>query len=118
MAANCRDLSDVVIMLLGNRRSFWAALKYRLLSNRVVLTSTGVAGCVILLRCTGILQVWEWTALDQFFCLRPLEPTDERIVIVGINETDLKKQSSGPFQTPSWLNCYRKFRLTSHGRSA
>lgn len=63
---------------------------------RVFLTSSSVAGVVILLRLTGILQAWEWTALDLFFRLRPAEPVDERVVVVGIDETDLQKAKQWP----------------------
>jgi adenylate cyclase len=55
-----------------------------------------VAGIAIALRLSGSLQHWEWAALDQFFRWRPLEPMDERIIIVGINETDLKQANQWP----------------------
>jgi adenylate cyclase len=56
----------------------------------VWITAPTVAGFVILLRMLGFLQPWEWAAYDQYFRLRPLEQRDNRIVIVGIDETDLK----------------------------
>ncbi|MGL5079924.1 MAG: CHASE2 domain-containing protein [Microcoleaceae cyanobacterium] len=52
--------------------------------------SSGVAGTVILLRCLGLLQALEWSMFDLYFRLHPLEPIDERILIVGIDETDLQ----------------------------
>jgi diguanylate cyclase (GGDEF)-like protein/PAS domain S-box-containing protein len=64
--------------------------------SRVLLTSVGVAGCVILLRLSGFLQPWELGTLDQTFQLRPAEPTDDRIVIVGINENDLRQVKQWP----------------------
>ena len=63
---------------------------------RVLLTSVGVAGCVILLRLTGFLQPWELATLDQTFQARPPEPIDDRIVIVGINESDLRRVRQWP----------------------
>jgi adenylate cyclase len=51
---------------------------------------------VTLLRLTGLLQFIEFTALDQFFLLRPEEPIDNRIVIVKINEVDIEKQGQWP----------------------
>ncbi|MGC9504203.1 CHASE2 domain-containing protein [Baaleninema sp.] len=45
------------------------------------------------LRTTGVLQGWELAALDVFFRLRPEEPTDERVVVVGISERDLQQYS-------------------------
>jgi diguanylate cyclase (GGDEF)-like protein/PAS domain S-box-containing protein len=65
---------------------------------RAIVTSAGVAGCVIALRLAGWLQALEWAGFDQFFQLRPLEPVDERVVIVGIGEEDL--QTVGKFPIP------------------
>lgn len=62
----------------------------------MLLTSLGVASCITLLRLTGILQSLEWGALDQLFRLRPLESRDERIVIVGISEADLREVGKWP----------------------
>jgi adenylate cyclase len=36
------------------------------------------------------LQSWEWAALDQFFRWRLPEPTPKHILIVGINESDIR----------------------------
>lgn len=63
--------------LLWNWRGVW-------------ITAPTTAGLVILLRMLGLLQPWEWTAYDQYFRLRPLESKDERIVIVGIDEADIR----------------------------
>ncbi|MBX9252746.1 adenylate/guanylate cyclase domain-containing protein [Desmonostoc muscorum CCALA 125] len=57
----------------------------------VLITTPSVAGVVILLRLAGLMQPWEWAAFDQYMRLRPQEPPDERIVIVGINLADIKK---------------------------
>ncbi len=54
------------------------------------LGATSVAGIVMVLRLAGLLQSWEWAALDQFFRWRPSEPTEKRILIVGINESDIR----------------------------
>jgi adenylate cyclase len=62
----------------------------------VLVTAPSVAGLLIVLRLVGLLQSLELWALDQYFRLRPLEPIDPRIVIVGINETDLKKVGTWP----------------------
>ena len=55
-----------------------------------------VTGMVIAIRLVGWLQPWEWAALDQYFRWRPSEPIDERILIVGISEADLKKLGQWP----------------------
>lgn len=81
-------------MQRGNffRYKMWSQLKkWFRKERRVWLTASSVAGAIILLRSLGLLQAWEWAAFDQFFQWRPLEPIDERIVIVGINEEDLQK---------------------------
>lgn len=64
--------------------------------NRVWITALSVAGCILLLRSAGLLQSWELAALDQFFRLRPPEAADERIVIVTIDEVDLRKVGQWP----------------------
>lgn len=72
--------------------TLWTRLKQRLSSEgRVLVTCSSVAACIILLRLTGLLQTWEWGTLDQFFRLRPPQPADDRILIVGIDEENLRK---------------------------
>ncbi len=67
-------------------------IKHWLLENsRVLITASTSAGIVILLRSLGLLQTWEWGLYDHFFRLRPAEPLDPRIVIVGITEADIQK---------------------------
>ncbi|MBN4003401.1 CHASE2 domain-containing protein [Nostoc sp. LPT] len=64
--------------------------------HRELITAASVAVCVLLLHSIGLLQSLELAALDQFFRLRPNEPPEERITIVGIDEADLKKVGSWP----------------------
>ncbi|MCU0516717.1 MAG: CHASE2 domain-containing protein [Oscillatoria sp. Prado101] len=74
------------------QKTIWASLKRQIwLGRRVLLTSASIAGGVLILRFAGLLQPVELAALDQCFRLRPLEPRDERVVIVGINDADLQK---------------------------
>ncbi len=56
----------------------------------VWITTPAVAGLVILFRFAGLFQSWEWAAFDQYLRLQPKEPTDDRIVLVGINEADVR----------------------------
>ena len=49
-----------------------------------------IIALVMLARYTGGLQILELIIFDSFLHVRPLEPRDERIVIVGINERDIK----------------------------
>jgi adenylate cyclase len=62
----------------------------------VLLAVPNVTGIVIALRFTGLLQLLELATLDQFFIFRPRESLDERIVIVEINEPDIKKLGQWP----------------------
>ncbi|WP_242058794.1 CHASE2 domain-containing protein [Microcoleus sp. FACHB-SPT15] len=75
----------------------WTTLKQRIWQWRgVLITAPSVAGVLVALRLAGSLQLLELVALDQFFRLRPLEPADPRIVIVTIDESDIKKLGQWP----------------------
>lgn len=50
-----------------------------------------LAGFLIIIRLLCIIQFVEFLALDEGLKLRPAEPMDERIVIVGINEEDIRR---------------------------
>lgn len=77
----------------------WRRIKEEIVIWRVgALPGLAVVGLVIIARLTGSLQFIEWLALDCFLRLRPPEPVDERIVIVGINEADI--QSVGDYPIP------------------
>ncbi len=62
----------------------------------VWIVTPSVATMLILLRLSSILQIFELLALDGYFRLRPLEPRDDRILIVGIEEDDIKKLRQWP----------------------
>ena len=62
--------------------------------HRELITASSVVVCVLMLRYFGLLQSLEWTALDQFFQLRPIEAPQERITIVAIDEASLRKLGS------------------------
>ncbi|MEL6397803.1 MAG: CHASE2 domain-containing protein [Cyanobacteria bacterium J06626_4] len=51
---------------------------------------------VVILRLLGIFQAVEWEALDSFLRWRPAEPTDKRLLIVGINESDIQQVGTYP----------------------
>lgn len=59
-------------------------------------TAPTIAIGIIALRLLGWLQPIEWMALDQFFRMRPREAIDERVVIVGISESDLQSLERYP----------------------
>lgn len=56
----------------------------------VALPGVSIIGLVILAHLTGLLQLQEWTAFDDLLRLRPPETVDTRVVIVGIDESDIK----------------------------
>jgi len=63
----------------------------------ILIIAPTVAVCVMLGNFWGIFQVLEWGLVDRFFRWRPLEPVDERIAIVTIDETDLTEIGQWPF---------------------
>ena len=65
----------------------WANLRRQIWQWRgVVIAAPSVACVLIALRLTGSLQPLELAALDQFFRMRPQSFSENRIVIVEINE--------------------------------
>lgn len=56
---------------------------------------------IIAVRSFGWMQPMELAALDLFFKTRPLEPADERIVIVGVTERDIENMGGWP--TNDWI---------------
>lgn len=73
---------------LGLRRTLSTRLRR---SAKFWLPASAIAGCVIGIRFTGALQSWELGSLDIFFRLRPLESIDDRIIIVGVREEELRR---------------------------
>jgi CHASE2 domain-containing sensor protein len=51
---------------------------------------------VIGLRLLGTLQPLEWLALDYSLRVRPPEPLDDQILIIGIDETDIQQAGTYP----------------------
>ncbi|MEG3987634.1 CHASE2 domain-containing protein [Microcoleus sp. S28C3] len=51
---------------------------------------------IVLVRLSGALQLIEWVTFDSFLRLRPSEPIEERIVIVGIDEADIQRIGTYP----------------------
>jgi CHASE2 domain-containing sensor protein/two-component sensor histidine kinase len=60
------------------------------------LPGLAVIGLVVLLRGMGALQFLELTLLDSFLRSRPAEPVDERILIVGIDDADIRQIGQYP----------------------
>jgi diguanylate cyclase (GGDEF)-like protein/PAS domain S-box-containing protein len=75
----------------------WASIKHVLLGHsRVWFTASGVTGGVIVCRLVGVWQPLELHVYDQWVRSRPLEPRDERVVIVGIDEADISQIGKWP----------------------
>jgi CHASE2 domain-containing sensor protein/two-component sensor histidine kinase len=55
-----------------------------------------VVACVAIARLTGSLQTLEWMAFDRLLQSRLVEAADDRILIVGINEGDIKQVGKYP----------------------
>ncbi|MEM9539350.1 MAG: CHASE2 domain-containing protein [Cyanobacteria bacterium P01_E01_bin.42] len=79
--------------LRSRLRSVWSWWKHK---QAFFLISFSVAGGIILLRSSGILQTWEWAAFDQLFRLRPAESPEERVLIVTIDEEDIQNIGTWP----------------------
>ncbi len=62
----------------------------------ILSTAPSVAVLVLVLRQFGGLQLLEYAALDRFFRWRPAEPTDSRVVIVTIDESDIVEIGQWP----------------------
>ncbi len=56
----------------------------------------GMTTVVLALQATGILQLLEWAALDQWFRWRPLDPRPARVVIVTVDESDISRLGQWP----------------------
>ncbi|MBD2597586.1 adenylate/guanylate cyclase domain-containing protein [Nostoc spongiaeforme FACHB-130] len=75
----------------------WSKLKPQIWQWRGVLFAVpSMTALVIGLRLMGWLQLLELVALDHFFQMRPSESVDSRIVIVEINEADIRRQTQWP----------------------
>ncbi|MBC1237783.1 CHASE2 domain-containing protein [Nostoc sp. 2RC] len=73
----------------------WKIIKEEIRIWRVgVFPGIIVIALVIIARLSGSMQSLEWLAFDSFLRLRPEEPIDERIIIVGIDRDDRLIDSS------------------------
>ena len=62
----------------------------------VWIAAPAIATLVIAVNAAGWLQTLELASLDLLFCLRPKEAPDPRIVIVTIDEADIKQVGQWP----------------------
>jgi len=79
----------------------WKKISKEILILRIgALPGIAIIGLVIIARLTGSMQSLEWLVFDNFLRLRPQEPIDKRIVIVGINEDDIRSRKDQPIDSP------------------
>ncbi|MEH1790009.1 adenylate/guanylate cyclase domain-containing protein [Nostoc sp.] len=89
----------------------WAKLKPQIWQWRgVLLAVPNITALIIAIRLTGLLQLLELAALDQFFLLRPQESADTRIVIVEINEADVRRQGQWPISDAKLASLLEKIK--------
>ncbi len=62
----------------------------------ISIASSSVAVGVIAGGIAGLFQLLEWQILEGFYTLRPLEPREERILIVAIEEQDISQVRTWP----------------------
>lgn len=72
------------------------------------LPGLAVIACIMIARLTGSLQVLEWMAFDGVLRSRPVEAAESQIVIVGINENDIKMVGQYPIPDQALANLLRR----------
>jgi CHASE2 domain-containing sensor protein len=78
-------------------QSYWRRIQIHWQSIKgVVLPGLSVIAIVTLIRMFGGLQFLEWAAFDAGLKLRPIESSDDRIIIVGITEADIQQIGQYP----------------------
>ena len=92
-------------------KSSWGKLPLRFQKWGGFFLSSGSIYLLIFgLRWLGWLQPSEWAAFDLFIQLRPTEPVDERIIIVGVQESDIRYLGSWPASDHVLAQILRKIR--------
>lgn len=86
-----------MINSIKTRSKVWLQLHQKLKVWQLgALPGLAIVAGVALVRLTGALQTLEWNAFDAFLRLRPIEESDARVVIVGINEADIQQLGDYP----------------------
>ena len=90
---------------------FWKKIKLEFAVWQVgLLPGLLIFTAVVIARLTGSLQFFELVMLVNFLRLRPPEPMDERIVIVGITEKDIQRVKKYPIPDENIANLLEKIR--------
>jgi diguanylate cyclase (GGDEF)-like protein len=92
-------------------KSSWEKLPRRIQQwGGFFLSSGSIYLLVFGLRWLGWLQPLEWAAFDLFIQLRPEEPVDQRVIIVGIKESDIRYLGRWPVSDRILAKILRKIR--------
>lgn len=70
--------------------------KQSLPKRRSIATAFLTTGFILLLRFTGLLQIWEWNFLDLFFRWQLSERRETRVLVVTIDEEDISQVGQWP----------------------
>ena len=87
----------------------WRKLRRKLWQWQIVaIAACSATGIILLINVLGGFQLLESSTLDRWFRLRPSEEQDPRIVIVGINESDINRLSQWPMSDAVLANVIEK----------
>ncbi len=88
---------------------FWKKVKEEIEVWQVgAIPGTVIIALVIFVRLLGGMQSLEWLAFDSFLRYRSAEPIDDRILIVGINESDIRTLKQYPISDRELSNVLQK----------
>jgi CHASE2 domain-containing sensor protein len=88
-------------------RKIWNRFKSTFSPWQWALPGAVVIGLVMAARLAGSLEGLELIAFDAYLRLRPAEPEDERIVIVGLDPAELA-QTGYPIRESTLINLINK----------
>ncbi len=99
------------MIVIKTLKSSWGKLPLRFQQWGGFFLSSGSIYLLIFgLRWLGWLQPSEWAAFDLFIQLRPTEPVDERIIVVGVQESDIRYLGKWPASDHVLAKILRKIR--------
>jgi CHASE2 domain-containing sensor protein/two-component sensor histidine kinase len=95
---SCKNQKKTVLDLMRIKKNVgWLQIRQKTKVWRDgALPGVIVISCVVIARSFGALQTLEWIAFDYLLQQRPIEATDSRITIVGINEADIRAVGNYP----------------------
>ncbi len=89
----------------------WSKLSQQLAKwGGLVLSISSVSALVLGIRSLGWLQPSEWAAFDLYIQLRPEQPPDDRILIVGVQESDIRYFGKWPISDAQLAQLIRLIR--------